>query len=1678
MSRSFNNFLKFSASTLIAATLLAGCGSGSGGSADLGGGGSVSPPPPPVTVTESFNFKATANFFVVGTPPIHARFLGGVANNNGAWVIPAGKTGVVDFGTPADAVKFATEDNFIASSGTVANKPDVGAAQKMDPPFTLDMFVRGSVRDSWAASAQNKMSEVSDNVLALTIPVVAGTYAFKIADAGWSGPTNCGGTVKNAPVPLGSAFTMLCDSGSQDMGLEITVDGDYKFTFDATGADKTAAKITVAKFTSGGGGGGEVPQDSTIIRIHSVTVVASAAGPAGVTSVKTVKGLGSLSVDELRLAGDARITQIEIENTGTAGNVGIKDFRWTADAQFALAKQLVDIYYSRPTGSVVGTKIVVGGKTYDCVAPPAGSPFGCVAKNVEVTPYANAPMTVQNADGSTETIVFNGGSGAEDVYANSGTTLASTGTPAPAPVIANAAAHWVDAGTLLFDPAAAVTKVELLYSPDASIATGPQGISGTYETIALTAGTNPQPAFNKQLHNLKAWSLPATVTVAKAKDIARGQLVVIGRDANGKVLGGTRVQSAGALDALYAEAAYAAPLGVIYASGAPTLAVWAPTALKDPGVSVNVYDASGTKLETKAMTLDDATGIWSVTGTSDWDRKFYTISFQVFSYAANAIVTNEITDPYSVSLSTDSVRSQFVNLNDADLKPAGWDALVQPALAAPEDSVIYELQVRDFSIADASVPAADRGKFTAFDDAGTNGRLHLQQLAQAGLTHVHILPAFDIATVKENQADRVELDDPVEALCAKNAAAASLCDTDAGKTIRKAIEDAIAANQLDRPPQIVQWMRQLDGFNWGYDPYHFGVPEGSYSSDPNGVARILEFRRMVKGLNDIGLRTVMDVVYNHTNASGQDNRSVLDKIVPGYYHRRDNKSGDVLGDSCCEDTASEFRMMEKLMIDTGVRWVGDYKVSGFRFDLMSFHPLTVMEDFQDAVKAVDPTVYIYGEGWNFGAIENDKRFVAARQANLGGTGIGSFSDRMRDPVRGGGPFDSGTQYVKNQGFISGWFYDPNSENSGSTAEREALIKASDNIRVWLAGGLAGYQLTNAAGVLVSGAQVDYSGQPSGYTQDPQEAINYIDKHDNQTLWDYGAYKHPTGTSIADRVRAQNVGQAVILLGQGVPFMQAGSDILRSKSGDRDSYDSGDWFNELDWTLSGTKWAQGLPVADKNSGEWPILLNKYLDLTTYPGPAQLQRAFDHVREMLRIRKSSPLFRLQNEAEVELRVKFYNTGPSQIPGVIAMGIDGCTESDFVPTDGALMVIFNASDDPRTLNLFGTEAWTLHPVLAGSTDPVVKTAKHDANGFFVPARTTAVFRRAAQTSCAPPPPYPRDLYVRGSFNAWADPPLGQYKLLFLGGTAYSVTAPVSAGDQAFKVADAAWTGSTNCGASVANQVVEIGKPALLACNSTSGNLSLPGVAAGDYVFALDASDVVNPTLTVTKAAPFAVDLYIRGEMNGWADPPPASARMSYDGIGKYRVTLSGLSAASYNFKVADAGWGGSNAGASNCGASAGGSAVTPGQPYSMLCPSNDNMALTLPTAGSYVFAADFGNPTAPSLTVTRAAFDVSVFLRGSFNGWADPPPDSAALFELGSGLLARTLRLAPAAEAFKVADASWNIFNCGGGTVTLGTPVTLSCGGSSPNTSFTVPADGYYSFTLDATNPSAPTVTVKGP
>ncbi len=488
------------------------------------------------------------------------------------------------------------------------------------------------------------------------------------------------------------------------------------------------------------------------------------------------------------------------------------------------------------------------------------------------------------------------------------------------------------------------------------------------------------------------------------------------------------------------------------------------------------------------MAWDPATGVWTITGDPSWMYQFYLFEVEVYVHATGQVEHNLVTDPYAFSLAMNSTRSQIVDLNDPLLKPAGWELLEKPALPAPEDISIYEIHVRDFSVNDPLVPDELKGTYKAFTLDGTYGMNHLEALEAAGLTHLHLLPVFDIATINENKAEW-QAPDP-------------------------AVLETYPPDS-DQQQAAVTLYEELDGFNWGYDPFHYTTPEGSYAPIRTATTRIVEFREMVQALNEMGLRVVMDVVYNHTNASGQAEKSVLDRIVPGYYHRL-NDHGQVETSTCCANTASEHNMMEKLMIDSLVIWATQYKIDAFRFDLMGHHMKRNMEEVRATLDALNlgvdgvdgETIYIYGEGWNFGEVADNARGENATQLNLGGTGIGTFSDRLRDAVRGGGPFDGGEDLIRRQGFANGLCYDPNALNSGSPQELETLLLLSDQIRVGMAGNLAMYQFIDRYGNLVTGAEVDYNGQPAGYTQDPQEDITYISKHDNQTLFDNNAYKTP------------------------------------------------------------------------------------------------------------------------------------------------------------------------------------------------------------------------------------------------------------------------------------------------------------------------------------------------------------------------------------------------------------------------------------------------------------------------------------------------------------------------------------------------------------------------------------------
>jgi pullulanase-type alpha-1,6-glucosidase len=862
-------------------------------------------------------------------------------------------------------------------------------------------------------------------------------------------------------------------------------------------------------------------------------------------------------------------------------------------------------------------------------------------------------------------------------------------------------AFWVDERTIAWavadDPGNTYT---LHYSPDASLTATATGIVGG-SSIVLGPGTLSDEVKAKFPHLA---GLPALEIqggdLGLVPEILSGQFAVSAVNGDGDSVNATGLQIPGVLDDLYY---YDGPLGVEIAGGTTTLRVWAPTARS---ITLLLFDGSTPAYAPMPvpMAQDPATGVWSVSGGPEWIGKYYVYEVEVWAPTTGNIEFNHVTDPYSLSLGANSSRSQIVDLDDPGLQPPGWESLAKPELPAPEDVVVYELHVRDFSWYDPIVPNAERGTFRAFTEDGSYGMEHLSALAEAGLTHVHLLPVFDIATVTEYRADQVEPDD---------------------------------AYLASRPPDseeqqaIVTSIENQDGFNWGYDPWHYTVPEGSYSTDPDGPQRILEFREMVQSLNDNGLRVVMDVVYNHTNSAGQNDKSVLDKLVPGYYHRL-NADGLVETSSCCPNTAAEHAMMEKLMVDSIVTWARDYKVDGFRFDLMGHHPKSTMLNIRAALDALTigsdgvegSEVYLYGEAWNFGEVANDARFVQATQANMGGTGIGSFNDRVRDGVRGGGPFSG----LQDQGFATGLFYDPNATDQGTAGDQQSrLLMQADWIRVSLAGGLANFPLTDRFGNDVLGWQVDYNGQQAGYTLDPQEIINYAAAHDNETFHDAVQLKVPVPTSTSDRVRVQNVANDLIALGQGVPFFHAGQDMLRSKSMDRDSYNSGDWFNRLDFTYSWNAWGAGLPVASKNEANWPLMQPLLANPALQVSPGEIEAAAEHFREMMQIRKSSGLFRLPDEASVIGRVGFLNTGPEQIPGMIVMTL--------ADDDGSLdvlrqriVVLFNATDDPQDFAAPSLEDFdfALHEVQQASSDPVVMTSSWDGDTstFSVPPRTTAVF------------------------------------------------------------------------------------------------------------------------------------------------------------------------------------------------------------------------------------------------------------------------------------------------------------------------------------------------------------------
>ncbi|WP_430648020.1 pullulanase-type alpha-1,6-glucosidase [Agromyces sp. GXS1127] len=869
-------------------------------------------------------------------------------------------------------------------------------------------------------------------------------------------------------------------------------------------------------------------------------------------------------------------------------------------------------------------------------------------------------------------------------------------------------AYWLDAETLAWPASllgganAADLAYTLEFAGTGGLGSADGAVTGADESVELavdTAGIGE--ALTAKFPHLASYVAlrPVGLDRAAVAELVTGELQVAQRQGDA-LTAMTGVQLPGVLDDLYAEGVASAALGASFDDGAPTLTVWAPTA---KSVSAQVWDAGSTgDPQVLPATFDAASGAWSVADGVDAGDEYRWL-VEVYATSTGQVELNSVTDPYSVALTVNSARTVVVDLDDESLAPELWAETPAPVVDRQVDRAITELHVRDFSITDETVPEAERGTYRAFtrDSAGT---AQLRELAAAGINTVHLLPTFDIATIEERRDQQATPD----------------CDLES-------FGPASAEQQA-----CIEGIRDLDGFNWGYDPYHFQAPEGSYAVDPEGGARVAEFREMVGALHATGLQVVLDEVYNHTAQSGQGEKSVLDRVVPGYYHRL-NATGGVETSTCCQNVATEHAVAEKLMVDSTVLWVTEYKVDGFRFDLMGHHSkdnllavraaldeLTLAEDGVDG-----SAVFLYGEGWNFGEVADNARFVQATQGQLGGTGIATFNDRLRDGVHGGSPVAGDSKYE--QGFGTGLAGEPNGLPTRSADQVRNLGQQTDLVKIGLAGNLRDFEFTGYDGVVKTGAEVDYNGAPAGYADEPDEVINYVDAHDNETLFDLGVLKLPQETSMADRIRMNTLSLATVTFSQSPSFWHAGTELLRSKSLDRNSYNSGDWFNRIDWTGQESTFGSGLPMQADNEDHWPVMAELLADPALKPTAEDIAAAEASALDLLRVRSSVDLLQLGSAELIEQKVSFPNSGADATDGLIVMLIDDLVGEDVDQALEGALVVFNASGEPITEAIDGLAGrdFTLAKPLQTGVDEVVKETKWKAKTgtLTIPARTAAV-------------------------------------------------------------------------------------------------------------------------------------------------------------------------------------------------------------------------------------------------------------------------------------------------------------------------------------------------------------------
>ena len=504
-----------------------------------------------------------------------------------------------------------------------------------------------------------------------------------------------------------------------------------------------------------------------------------------------------------------------------------------------------------------------------------------------------------------------------------------------------------------------------------------------------------------------------------------------------------------------------------YSSTETKFSLWSPIADE---VKVLLYESGHEGLAYSTHFMEKGMdGTWKVIVPDDLDGKFYTFNVKV-----RGEWLGETPGIMAKAVGVNGKRAAIINLHSTN--PQGWENDTRLALNSFADIVIYELHHRDFSI-DFSSGIINKGKFLALTEEETNTyygeKTGIDHLKELGVTYVHLLPSFDFGSIDESLLD---------------------------------------SNQ----------------YNWGYDPMNYNVPEGSYATNPfHPVVRIREFKQMVQALHQAGIRVILDVVYNHTYDKTNSN---FEKTVPGYFYRfnADGKYANASG--CGNETASERAMVRKFMIESVLYWVNEYHIDGFRFDLMGIHDIETMNAIRSELNKIDPTIFIYGEGWAADSPQLSPDRLALKGNAYKMPGIAVFSDEMRDGIRGP------------------W----NNDSKGAFLT-----------------GNAGHEMSIMYGLVgcIEHPQINYESVnycKNAWAIQPTQMISYVSCHDDMCLADRIKATLPTKATIEERIALHKLAETFVFTSQGVPFIFAGDEVMRDKKGVNNSYNSPDNINAICW----------------------------------------------------------------------------------------------------------------------------------------------------------------------------------------------------------------------------------------------------------------------------------------------------------------------------------------------------------------------------------------------------------------------------------------------------------------------------------------------------------------------------------